>query len=602
MQEAGAWLALGCLGVLELVRGSRRLGVLLLALATGMSLLAGFPQLSVYSAYAWGFLLCTLLGLERGGRSGAKAALAAGLAGVALGLLVAAVALVPALELVSVGGRERGVLPMRLMLPFGMAGFETPWRALQTALASRPAMPDLAFGFGWIGLLLLPAALLHRSLRSLVVACGALGLLALVFALGPGTPFFDLLLRLPEVGSFRNPWRVLFVTDFCFAIVAAIGLDALAGRARRFGGGRRLAPRLAVGALVLAVAEIFVAPPNAARLPYDAGGPLLRAYHQDRPVLADLAGRPDRVWTWLQGDMGDVSEKLAGVFHVRSISDFEILTLRRQKEYFSWLFWGELDPDRSNRGGQSQQIFYGSYNILAPGVDVAGVVRRSRLVELAAARHLLVPRTAIYEPGVVDYLRAKGLKPVDLRDPQFAVFEEPRALPRAYISHHVSPAPAAAELLARLSRSDFDPREESWVEAEPGELPRLEPRSGDEAVRIARDELNGVEIEAELSAPGLLVLADSYYPGWRAEVDGEPTRIFATNHLFRGVAVPAGHHRVVFRYRPRSVVIAAVASALGVAGLVGLALLARRGSEVGADQVADHEGDRGGRGSEEELA
>jgi len=576
MQEAGAWLAVGGLGVLELVRGRSRFGVLLLASATGMSLLAGFPQLSVYSAYAWGFLLIALLALERGGRSRVPAALAGGLAGIALGALVAGVALLPALELVAVGGRERGVLPLQLMLPYGAVGFETPWRALQTALASRPAMPDVAFGFGWIGLLLLPAALGQRRLRPLAIACGGLGLLALVFALGPSTPLFDLLLRLPEVGSFRNPWRVLFVTDFCFALVAAIGLDALLRRAQGRSALARFAPHLAIGVLALAVAEIFLAAPDSVRLPYDASGPLLRPYHQARPVLADLANRHDRVWTWLQGDMGDVSEKMAGVFGFRSISDFEILTLRRQKDYFSWLFWGELEPAHASRGGQSQKIFYGSYNLLAPGVDVAGVVRRSRLVELAAARHLLVPRTAVYEPGVVDYLRAKGLKPVDLRDPQFAVFEDPRALPRVYLSHHVRRAPPVAELLALLSRPDFDPREESYVEAESEALPELGPAGPGEEATLVRDELHTVEIEVLLSAPGLLVLADSYYPGWRADIDGEPAPIFATNHLFRGVPVPAGRHRVVFRYRPRSVVLGAVASGLGIAVLAGLALTARR--------------------------
>ncbi len=344
MQEAGAWLALGCLGVLELVRGRHRLGMLGIATATGMSLLAGFPQFSVYSAYAFGFLLFALLVLEKSSRADGARALVAGLAGIGLGALVAAIELLPALELASVGGRERGVLPLELMLPFGAAGFETPWRALQSALASRPALPGVAFGFGWVGLALLPLAFLHRHQRPVAIACATLGLLAGAFALGPGTPLFDLLLRLPEVGSFRNPWRVLFVTDFCFAVTAAIGLDALSQAPAPAGSLRRFAPRLAVLALALAVLEIFVAPPNPARLPYDAAGPLLRPYHVDRPVLADLAAGSDRVWTWLQGDMGDVSEKIASVFGVRSISDFEILTLRRQKEYFSWLFWGELEP------------------------------------------------------------------------------------------------------------------------------------------------------------------------------------------------------------------------------------------------------------------
>ncbi len=58
-----------------------------------------------------------------------------------------------------------------------------------------------------------------------------------------------------------------------------------------------------------------------------------------------------------------------------------------------------------------------------------------------------------------------------------------------------------------------------------------------------------VEIRTKSDAPGLLVLADSHYPGWTALVDGEPAPLLATNYLFRGVPVPAGEHSVVMHYR-----------------------------------------------------
>jgi len=199
-------------------------------------------------------------------------------------------------------------------------------------------------------------------------------------------------------------------------------------------------------------------------------------------------------------------------------------------------------------------------------------VARSRLSEIAAARYLLVPRSAVSSPAVNRYLREKGLAPVDVSDRQIVLFEQRRALPRVYLSHRVTSAPEPEALLAALSRSDFDPRAESYVEASPSDLPRLEPLRGDEHVRLVRDELHEVEIEAQLGSRGLLVLADSFYPGWIAEVDGEATPILATNHLFRGVVVEAGRHRVVFRYRPRSVRLGAALSGLGLAVMIALAL------------------------------
>ena len=57
---------------------------------------------------------------------------------------------------------------------------------------------------------------------------------------------------------------------------------------------------------------------------------------------------------------------------------------------------------------------------------------------------------------------------------------------------------------------------------------------------------------AHSTAGGILVVHEAYYPGWVAEVDGQPARILRTNVLFRGVEVGEGRHRVVFRFEPFS--------------------------------------------------
>ena len=76
---------------------------------------------------------------------------------------------------------------------------------------------------------------------------------------------------------------------------------------------------------------------------------------------------------------------------------------------------------------------------------------------------------------------------------------------------------------------------------------------------------------------GLLVLADLYYPGWSAEVDGRPAPILRADGLFRAVALPPDSHRVVFRYRPLSVLAGAGLSA--AAAIAMLALLRSRDPE-----------------------
>src|SRR6266699_5246164 len=51
----------------------------------------------------------------------------------------------------------------------------------------------------------------------------------------------------------------------------------------------------------------------------------------------------------------------------------------------------------------------------------------------------------------------------------------------------------------------------------------------------------------------MVVLSDTYYPGWYARVDGQPAHIYEVDLALRGVPVAKGRHTITFRYRPRSV-------------------------------------------------
>src|SRR5262249_43077313 len=59
-----------------------------------------------------------------------------------------------------------------------------------------------------------------------------------------------------------------------------------------------------------------------------------------------------------------------------------------------------------------------------------------------------------------------------------------------------------------------------------------------------------IEIETDSELGGMLALHDVYYPGWIAEIDGVRAPILRADVLFRGLEVPAGRHRVVFRFAP----------------------------------------------------
>jgi hypothetical protein len=92
-----------------------------------------------------------------------------------------------------------------------------------------------------------------------------------------------------------------------------------------------------------------------------------------------------------------------------------------------------------------------------------------------------------------------------------------------------------------------------------------------------------IVIEALSNRAGYLLLQDTYYPGWKAYVDGDPTDVLRTDLGVRAVELPAGSHQIVFEYAPASLKIGIAGSSLGVALLAvcaGLGLRRRRLSRL----------------------
>jgi uncharacterized membrane protein YfhO len=93
--------------------------------------------------------------------------------------------------------------------------------------------------------------------------------------------------------------------------------------------------------------------------------------------------------------------------------------------------------------------------------------------------------------------------------------------------------------------------------------------AGPAPVEIVSYSATEVVLHTDSDEEGYLVLTDAYYPGWEVRIDGEPAPIHRANVMFRAVAVPAGAHNVVFRYRPASFRVGLIIS-LSAAGLLAL--------------------------------
>ena len=98
--------------------------------------------------------------------------------------------------------------------------------------------------------------------------------------------------------------------------------------------------------------------------------------------------------------------------------------------------------------------------------------------------------------------------------------------------------------------------------------------------RLAEDRPERVVAELTSSTAGLLVLTDLWYPGWSVEADGKPAELRRADGFFRAVPLSEGTHRVVFRYRPLSVLVGAALSAAAI--FLMLATVAARPARPGS--------------------
>jgi len=570
MLEAAAWLPLGAVAVVGIVREGRSRSVALLAGCTGLGLLAGYPQVSVYVVYCWGALLAALLVAERSALRGWGRGVALFAAGLALGVGLAAVQLVPGWELTAEGTRSAGTLTRWQQFPFGWYG---PGLGDAIVRTLHAPFPLLVLSLGWTALVLIPAAAFARGRRVLAGAGALAAALVLLFALGPVTPFFDWIVQLPALAWFRFPRRSLFMLDFFAALVAAIGVAGLlrlaAPRLRSLAPASLAAWAPLVPALLVAV-EVFSAEPNRESLFFAPGS--LDVYRNERAIFAPVAESGERVWMRSVGIESPLPPKLATYFGMRSVGDYEPLNLRRQADYFTWLMEGQLDPKRGGRpySGRLKHLTAPTY----PGA----LAERVRLLDVAGVRWVIVSKLAAERGELADTIASRGWTPQPVPDPDFVLLRNPHALPRAYVVYDVRAAPEPAALMAAMSDPGFDPLASSFVEGEASASAR--PGA---AARILRDDDTVVEVEAELAEPGMLVLSDSFYPGWRASSGDASLEIVPANHLFRGVRLPAGRHRIRFEYDPWTLPAGAAASLASLAGIGVLWRRARRSDSIRAD-------------------
>lgn len=157
---------------------------------------------------------------------------------------------------------------------------------------------------------------------------------------------------------------------------------------------------------------------------------------------------------------------------------------------------------------------------------------------------------------------ADKIFPLVYYDDNWYVYENPHPLPRTFVVHQAMAVANNDEALLHLR--EIDPRQTVILETDTP-LPILTPSGESKSQAVIKNyRPSAVEIEANLDSNGFLVLLDTYYPGWEALVDGQPTPIKRANYFARAIYLEAGSHTINFVYRPWSFRVGAALSIMGL--------------------------------------
>lgn len=620
--HAFAWVPLVLYG-LQLIREERyRNGAAVAAIASALMWLAGHPQVPVYAMYVAVTFIGGSLVVDRPDKPTTRRRLRWSALALAIGVAMAAIEIVPMLELSRFSGRadsswelySSSALPPRelltLLAPFAFGGF---W----TASGAVPYAGDTGDS-AYIGLLpvalALAGALVSHKYQREARLWAAIGVVEIFLGLGAATPLGTLFFYAPGVSVFQAPLRHLFFVSLCFAVAAGV---AFAGLIVPRQSGGRVAAAVAVTAVVTAIGfALLVRHAPAVRSLMDGAGSYQRWAIGWPLLISSLMIALILVARWLPEHRGG-AVVLASLLITVQIGDLTMLHYRLPGRRFAYadIVRSEAIPhpkmivlrDEMKRTGERVLATDGSQNQFllpnltrawgipaASGTGSLGIQRyveimgmgpsgktspdvlsmAHRGIDLFAVRYVLV-REDTSLVGELEQHSDRWERIGNLHyyesdpDTYYVLLRNRRALPHAWCAPEVLEIRSVEALEAiRTGRlpdsSDFDPSRTVMVESDI--FATSDVRSSDRQGGVVTADAAERRYAVNASAPCMLVLSEVYYPWWRATIDGAPAEPVRVNYAMTGVAVPPGSHTVRLSIRPISVWIGATVT--GVALLV----------------------------------
>lgn len=581
------------------------------ALVVALQVFAGSPE---YSALSLAALVVLVAAASIAHRERPAPALARVVAGLGLGLLLAAPQWLPTAAWAVQA--QRGGLPREATFvwslhPLQLVEVVAPVRVWDLPLTAEAQVRVLGGREPWLHSIHLGAGLLALALCGLGrrgAGLAACALAALIVALGPHTPLPGLVLDLaPPLGSFRFPVKAMALFALAVATLAALGLERLAaGGARAFTRAAAatgvallaatalpwtdvLGPAADLGVIraplgwalaacvALVVAALFpLRPPH--RIAAVAAVALLPPLWAQRGLLvttpADFyARRPEalRALELAPGARLYVQDQVVQPSPLPEGDPVPRLGLRGTLAGHGRVATAALglhlalNPPTAARWGVPGSFDRDILRFEPPFLARLNDLLRARESDPAAHARLLalgaVGNVASLTPGPW----AAALEPRAQVATPFArplhVWRVPGALPRVRAVTGVHALPADADPAALLA---FDPATAVALAAPA--------RAAAGSARVLSFEIAPDRMRATVvaDAPAHVVFVDAWDAGWNARVDGASAPLLRADAAFRAVPVGPGRHEVELRYWPPG-----LTAGLALAGL-GLALLALR--------------------------
>lgn len=463
----------------------------------------------------------------------------------------------------------------------------------QLLQASSEGGPALCYA-GIASLIVIPASFFHATPRwEKMFLSGWAALMVLI-------PFWT---GMMDAGNMPGYAVFLFPAVFSLSVLAALGVDRMFTPRRTRHTPRFWGPLVLVAVFFLAIFFIAPAPVKGRMIPIMVAVAffcVFRTYWSGSIsslalalfLFVDLNTAPTHSY---------LHPYFAGTSAAQTHSDVASLMQKTALDGRYWVSAHPLDPEmHANRGWEEGMRCAGAvgapltakqaawWNALRSGsIEDEGLERYvsgdvhadsewAGLLNIMAVRAIAVTPEGNLAAGSAPGLRLRNRGNED----RVVVYENENALPRIYWASSWRMVLDMPSAVAALCEADFQARGECVVAPnEPGISHLVRTVAGDRSgeakqaenvptILSLHDDPECQIYETTSAAPGILVVHDSYAPGWRVKVDDAPAPLLEVNGLFRGVALSAGTHQVVFQYRPRSVMLGATVSLTSVCALL----------------------------------